>query len=197
MWAFDDPRAAVQLRRHAGAPARGVSRALREAEVGAAEGQSIHGAPRVKEAGLAALAEAVDTRGRDSFMDRWEEGGKSHDWADATFTIGEDDSKGFTLSIPEGEAPGLTKHYRIGADGMLEVDYTLSSTRSRMAMLTVELNLGLHVPNAPDRYVEINGARAEPPHFAARARTPRCRARGSWTHGRTGASTCGWTIRPS
>ena len=57
------------------------------------------------------------------------------------------------------------------------MEYTLSSARPRQGQLTVELNLGLHVPEAADRYVEIDGQRGTPPHFGARAcheRVRRC-----------------------
>jgi hypothetical protein len=70
----------------------------------------------------------------------------------------------------DGAAPAIEKRYGLGADGALEVTYTLRSTRPRQGTLEVEINLGLHVPNADDRWVEIDGRRADPSHFAARAR---------------------------
>jgi hypothetical protein len=39
----------------------------------------------------------------------------------------------------------------------------------RQGVLEVEVNLGLHVARADDRFVIINGQRADPPHFAAAA----------------------------
>src|SRR5262249_14965594 len=52
----------------------------------------------------------------------------------------------------------------------LEVLYTVSSERARQGALEVELNLGLHVANADDRYVEIDSRRDQPPHLAATSR---------------------------
>jgi len=48
--------------------------------------------------------------------------------------------------------------------------YTVSSGRARQGTLEVELNLGLHVARADDRYVEVDGRRDEPPHLAAASR---------------------------
>ncbi|MEK7823621.1 MAG: alpha-amylase/4-alpha-glucanotransferase domain-containing protein [Candidatus Eisenbacteria bacterium] len=170
LWAFDDRERLWNYGDTLARRPEAYHRQLDQAEVGAAEGRTIHGALRVKEAGLAALAETIDPHGRDSFVDRWEEGGATHHWADAAFAVSEGGAAGFTLAVPEGAAPALAKRYAVGGDGMLEVEYTLSSARARLGMLTVELNLGLHVPEAPDRFVEVEGERAQPPHFGARAR---------------------------
>ena len=77
---------------------------------------------------------------------------------------------GVALRVEESAAPALEKRFGAGQDGALEVEYVLTSSRPRRGTLVVELNLGLHVPQADDRYVEIDGERADPPHFAARAR---------------------------
>jgi alpha-amylase len=172
LWAFDDRVGLWNYGDTLARRAEAYHGRLREAETGAAEGRSIHDELRLKEPGLATLAEALDPHGRDSFVDRWTEGGLAHDWAETAFRWGEEEGAGFTLSAAEGEAPALAKRYAVGVDGMLEVDYTLTSDRSRLGRLTVELNLGLHVAEAADRYVEVEGARATPPHFAARVRHP-------------------------
>src|SRR5439155_1751230 len=75
LWAFDDRIGLWNYGDTLARRAEAYHGRLREAEVGAAQGETIHGAPRLKEAGLAALAEAVDADGRDAFVDRWEEGG--------------------------------------------------------------------------------------------------------------------------
>lgn len=170
LWAFDDRRALWNYGDTLARRTEAYHQKLLEAEVGAAEGRSIHGAVRVKEPGLAALAEAVDPHGRDSFVDRWSEGGGTHTWADTDFAVSEGGAAGFTLATPEVQAPALAKRYAVGGDGMLEVEYVLQSAHARQGQLTVELNLGLHVPEAPDRFVEVEGERAQPPHFAATAR---------------------------
>ncbi|TMQ73472.1 MAG: DUF1926 domain-containing protein [Candidatus Eisenbacteria bacterium] len=169
LWAFDDR---VGLWNYGDTLARrreAYHQQLHEAEVGAAEGRTIHGAPRLKEAGLAALAQAVDRHGRDAFVDRWEEGGALHEWAEVGFAVGAGGEQGLTLTTPEAEAPALAKRFAVDDQGMLGVEYTLRSERARQGLLTVEVNLGLHVPDAPDRFVEIEGVPATPPNFAARA----------------------------
>jgi len=175
MWAFDDRAALWNYGDTLARRPEAYHGRLREAETGAAEGRSIHDELRVKEPGLAALAEQHDPHGRDAFVDHWTEGALVHDWAEATFAPGEagaDPAAGIGFALPEGAAPAITKRYLPGRDGMLEVEYTLTSERPRLGRLTVELNLGLHVADAADRYVELEGERATPPHFAARARHP-------------------------
>ena len=175
MWAFDDRPGLCNYGDTLARRPEAYHRRLREAEQGAAEGRSIHDALRVKEPGLAALAEGHDPHGRDSFVDRWSEGALTHEWAETRFEpvgAGEVGATAFTLASAEGEAPAIAKRYAVASDGMLEVDYTLSSGLSRLGKLVVELNLGLHVPDAADRYVEVEGERATPPHFAATARHP-------------------------
>ncbi|HKQ57869.1 MAG TPA: alpha-amylase/4-alpha-glucanotransferase domain-containing protein [Candidatus Eisenbacteria bacterium] len=170
LWAFDDRIALWNYGDTLARRPEAYHKKLREAEQGAAEGRSIHDAVRVKEPGLAALAANLDLHGRDSFVDRWSEGDRTHVWAETVFEAGEASAAAFTCSAREGEAPALTKRYAVAGDGMLEVDHTLSSDRSRLGRLIVELNLGLHVPQADDRWVEIEGERADPPHFAAVAK---------------------------
>jgi hypothetical protein len=171
LWAYDDR---VTLWNYGDTLARRAeayhARLQGAAGQAAGEGRSIHEAVTVKEPGLDSLAAQIDAHGRDSFLDRWSEGATHHDWADTLMTAASDD--GVTYHAAEGGAPALTKRYAVGADGELEVHYTLASSRARLGVLTVTLNLGVHVPEAPDRWVEVEGARAEPPHFAARASHP-------------------------
>jgi 4-alpha-glucanotransferase len=174
LWALDDR---VALWNYGDTLARrpeAYHRRLRDAGEGAAQGKSIHEALRVKEPGLAELAERYDAYGRDSFLDTWSEGATRHGWADARFVARAEDAA-VELATPEGEAPALTKRYAVADDegaAALDVEYTLASGHARIGLLTVELNLGLHVPDASDRFVEIDGAPASPPHFAATARHP-------------------------
>jgi len=174
LWAFDDR---VGLWNYGDTLARrpeAYHRLLREAEHGAAEGRSIHDSIRVKEPGLAALAEAHDLHGRDSFVDCWSEGAHMHQWAQTPFAVSDVAGTEFTVAVPEsGAAPALAKRYTVGRDGMLEVQYTLRSGRARLGKLAVEINLGLHVPQADDRFIEVDGQPADPPHFAASARHAR------------------------
>ena len=148
---------------------------LREAVLAGGEGESIHAALRLKEPGLAALVERYDERNRDSFLDRWSEGGSTHDWSADRFEItraGAPRGAGSAaawLERAEGEAPALEKHYALSGAGELEVTYTLASERERAGTLEVELNFGLHVPRADDRFVEVDGRRDDPPEFAARS----------------------------
>ena len=172
LWAFDDREGLWNYGDTLARRPEAYHRKLAEAESGAAEGKSIHDELRVKEPGLAALAAQLDAHGRDAFVDSWTEGPVVHDWAEARFAASGDGPAAIGYAAPEGAAPAIAKRYAVGADGMLQVDYTLTSERPRLGRLTVELNLGLHVPEAEDRWVEIEGAKASPPHFAARARHP-------------------------
>ncbi len=159
---------------------------LDEAGVGGGEGETIHAAIRLKEAGLAALLR-YDTLPRASFLDHFAPG----------------------PGTPPDEAPGLARRaYRIVRRQGAELDlacepdtgdplplrvekrYALEGSRwDRLAVryrltaagaaplagtFEVECNWGLQVPEAPDRYVEVDGARATPPHFAAAAAHPGC-----------------------
>ena len=97
-----------------------------------------------------------------------------HQWAQTPFAVSDVAGTEFTVAVPEsGAAPALAKRYTVGRDGMLEVQYTLRSGRARLGKLAVEINLGLHVPQADDRFIEVDGQPADPPHFAASARHAR------------------------
>jgi hypothetical protein len=143
---------------------------LREAALGAREGETIHGALRVREAGLETLVREYDHDTRDSFLDSWSEAGRGLDWSRESFSFAPEAAGWVALLAPPALKPALAKHYRIADDGALEVAYTLTAEHGRRGTLTVTLNLGLHVPRADDRFVELGGARAEPAHFGARAR---------------------------
>ncbi len=168
LWAFDDRET---LWNYGDTLARGPEhyhQRLREATVGGGDAKSIHEAIRLKEPGLAALVESYDSHGRDSFVDAWAEEGTSHAWAEARMELAAD-AAAVTVSAPEGLAPALEKRYAVRHDGALEVAYTLASSRPRRGALAVTLNLGLHVRQADDRWVELDARRAEPPHWGARA----------------------------
>ena len=169
LWAFDDR---VALWNYGDTLARRPEyyhRDLREAAVGGSEGRSIHESIRLKEPGLAALAERYDDEGRDSFLDRWSEGGAESEWAGTRFDLAAD-AGAVVARAAGGEAPAIEKRYQVRGDGALGVSYLLSSERARHGTLAVTINLGLHVPRADDRWVEIDGRRAEPPHWGAEAR---------------------------
>ena len=171
LWALDDRHALWNYGDTLARRPEHYHTQLGEAGQGGGNGQSIHAAVRVKEPGLAVLAEAHDVRGRDSFLDRWSQAGvPSHDWARERFALEDDDERGVAATLGEGAAPAIAKRYRVGPDAALEVEYTLHSTLERQGVLTVELNLGLHVPEADDRWVEVDGRRAEPSHWRASAR---------------------------
>lgn len=142
---------------------------LRDAVLGGGEGETIHAAIRLKEPGLAALIERYDTRGRASFLDRWSEAGRQHDWGAERFGFEPAGPSELRLKLAEGEAPGIEKRYTVGGDDTLEVTYTVTSDRARDGALEVELNLGFHVPRAADRFVELDGQPDDPPYFGAQA----------------------------
>src|SRR6185436_3721933 len=79
LWAFDDRRQGWNYGDTLARRPEYYHRRFAEAAVGVASGKTIHGAVRVKEPGLAALIENYDTRGRESFLDRWRDGGGDHD----------------------------------------------------------------------------------------------------------------------
>jgi len=172
MWAFDDRRTFHNYGDTLARRAEHYHRGLERAPVGGGAGETIHGPMRLREPGLASLAAGVDLRGRDAFLDRWSESGTSHDLADERWVL-ESGAGSVGATAGEGPAPALAKRFRPGPGGTLEVEYVLRSARPRDGRLAVELNLGLHVPQADDRWVEIDGRRAEPPHWAARARHER------------------------
>jgi alpha-amylase len=173
MWGFDDRRRLWNYGDTLARRPEAYHARLKEAVVGGAAGKTIHGAIRLKEPGLVALVQTYDARGRESFLDRWSEAGMTHDWGNDRFEIENRGVEGVTLRFPEAEAPALEKQFVLAADGSLEVRYQVSSARARAGTLAIELNLGLHVPRADDRFVEVEGRRAEPSHFAARARHDR------------------------
>ncbi len=173
LWAFDDRRTPWNYGDTLARRPEYYHARLKDAVVGGGDGESIHGTLRLKEPGLAALVERYDTRGRESFLDRWSEGGAIADLAGARFALAADGGSGVALALAEGAGPALRKRYRAAGDGALEVEYTLTAAKPRRGTLEVELNLGLHVPQADDRFVEVDGRRVEPAHFAARARHER------------------------
>ncbi|HTM58483.1 MAG TPA: alpha-amylase/4-alpha-glucanotransferase domain-containing protein [Candidatus Udaeobacter sp.] len=146
------------------------------AESGA--GHSIHAAIHVTEGGLEALARRVDPGPRDSFLERWTEGGRTHEWRDLRFGFLDAPEHSIELECASGDVPTLTKRYRRAAGGGLEARITLAADRDQKGELEVALNLGVHVPNAKDRLVTVNGTMAEPAHFAASASHAGVRALG-------------------
>ncbi|HEY6866024.1 MAG TPA: alpha-amylase/4-alpha-glucanotransferase domain-containing protein, partial [Candidatus Eisenbacteria bacterium] len=142
---------------------------LRSAALGGGEGETIHAVLRLKEPGLEALVERYDHRARALFLDAWTEDGRTHDWGLERFEFGRPEREAVRVGRPEGEAPAIEKRYARADDETLEVEYTLRSERARHGALEVELDLGLHVPRARDRYVELDGREDDPPHFGAEA----------------------------
>ncbi len=144
---------------------------LAQAAVGGGEGQTIHAGLRLKEPGLVAATASYDASERDALIDRWSEEGSE---ADLSGRLGVLSASGaaVSVSLPESDSPAVEKRFRVGAGGALEVRYALRSRRARRGDLTVELNVAIHVPDAPDRWIEADGARAAPPEPAARASHP-------------------------
>jgi alpha-amylase len=143
--------------------------ALRRAAVGGGEGKSIHEAVRWKSHGEERLLEGYDQHARDSFLDVWEEEGHRHDWGEDGFAL-RVESGAVALRADESQGPAVEKSFRIDSEDGLEVGYRLSAGRARRGTLEVTLNLGLHVRQAEDRWVEVGGERADPPHWGASAR---------------------------
>lgn len=170
MWAFDDRESWWNYGDTLARRPEFYHRDLADAKVGFEAGESIHAGVRLKEPGLAELAAKHDPQGRDSFLDRWVEGGTTHDWAGEIWDWAQSGAFEQSLERAEGDAPHVRKDYRIAADGALEVTYSLTASKPRLGRLEVMLNVGLHVANAEDRYVLVNGSRAVPPHFAAEAK---------------------------
>jgi alpha-amylase len=169
MWAFDDRARGWNAGDTLARRPEYYHRRLKDAVLGGGEGETIHSALRLKEPGLEKLIEHYDARGRESFLESWEENGRCHDWALQRFALDMDGEDAILARAAEGDAPALEKRYARGSDGALEVQLTLRSARARRGAFVLELNLGLHVPRANDRFVEIGGVRAEPSHFGARA----------------------------
>ncbi len=170
LWAFDDRIARWNYGDTLARRAEAYHAALRDAAVGGGAGATIHAAPRLKEPGLAALIPRDDEGPRDSFLSRWNERERAHDWGRERFDLATGAAGEVMLQCAEGEAPAIGRRFRADASGALEVETTLRSARARSGRLELLLHLGLHVPEAEDRYVEIEGARATPSHFAAGAR---------------------------
>ncbi len=180
LWAFDDRRRTWNYGDTLARRPEHYHAQLGQATVGGGEGQTIHGALRLKEPGL--TIEAYDQRGRESFLDRWiPEKGEPFDWAAERFAVervlGDVEEPASSavevaLRAPEsGTRPSLAKAFRVSTGGELEVVYRWSAeSRSERGQLEVELNLGVHVRDAEDRYVRVNGRKAEPPGFGALAR---------------------------
>jgi alpha-amylase len=176
LWAFDDRRRARNWSDTLARRDEPYHDELRHGPVGGGEGASIHGAIRATEAGLDELARRTDPGPRDTFLECWKEHGRSHDWSAARFEFLDAPAHEIALRAPgaPGAAaanapPTLEKRYRIGGSGSLEAELSLRSDRARSGVLEVALHFGVHVPDAPDRWVEVNGARASCPAFAARA----------------------------
>jgi alpha-amylase len=171
LWAFDDRGTRwnwgdTMARRPEHYHAR-----LAQAVVGGGEGETIHAGLRLKEPGLLESASTYDATERDALIDRWSEAGIE---ADLSGRLGVLEATGAAVEVtlPESDSPAVEKRFRVGAGGALEVRYELRSRRARRGALTVELNVAIHVPRAPDRWIEVEGAQAVPPEPAARASHP-------------------------
>ena len=168
LWAFDDRIGRWNYGDTLARRPEAYHDALRRAAVGGGEGQSIHEAVRWKEPGHEHLLEGYDAHGRDSLVDCWEEEGHRHEWAEARFDLALEGAS-VVMSAPEGNGPAIRKRFAEGADGALETAYALRSSRQRSGTLEVTINLGLHVRQADDRWIEVNGRREQPSHWGARA----------------------------
>ena len=115
-------------------------------------------------------ADAADPAGGGLFEDVWIEGPLRREFASELWSAEAPSPASVVLRSPRGGDPSLEKRFTLGSDGALEVEYVLRSGRPKLGKLEIRMRLGLHVPDAPDRYVEIDGTRAVPAHFAAAAR---------------------------
>jgi alpha-amylase len=168
LWAFDDRITRWNYGDTLARRPEAYHDALRRAGVGGGEGKSIHEAVRWKQPGQEHLLAGYDAHTRDAFLDAWEQNGTRHDWAEERFAL-DVEASAVRLRAQEDEAPALEKRFGPDRDGSLEVAYALSSAHARQGVLEVTLNLGLHVRDADDRWVEVNGRRADPPHWGAHA----------------------------
>jgi 4-alpha-glucanotransferase len=166
LWAFDDRIGHWNYGDTLARRPEAYHDALRRAGAGGGDGQSIHDAVRWKEPGHEHLLEGVDAHGRDSLLDVWEEEGRRHDWAEQRFDL-VSAGGAVVMRLPESDAPALEKRFSPDAAGALEIAYTLTSSRPRSGTLEVATNLGLHVRQADDRWVEVNGRREPPSHWGA------------------------------
>ncbi len=137
--------------------------------------ETIHAGVKSKETGLAARLAAYRPHDRDSFLDEWREGGRVTDWSAGRAELLAEPAA-VTARLPGGPGPALEKRYAIGGDGALEVRYALTSPRAARGTLAVELNVAMHVREAPDRWIEVGGRRADPPAPGAAARHPDVRS---------------------
>ena len=168
LWGFDDRAARWSWTDTLAQRLEHYHENLASAEVGGGEGETIHAAIRLKEPGLARLLAEYDDHLRDWFLDRWREDGAAFGASDsrARLTVSK---QSVSASLAEGEWPAIDKQYRSDRHGGLEVQYALRSSRARRGELTVELNVALHVREAEDRWIEVNGRRADPPAPGAAA----------------------------
>jgi len=132
---------------------------------------SIHADIKLKEPGLVEQVRAYRMHDRDSFLDAWGEDGI--ECIDRSLTRGSlvtvDREAIFTLA--ETDAPAIEKRFRLAeTGGGFDLRYTLASARARRGTLTVEMNAAIHVAAAEDRWIEIDGRRADPPEPRATAR---------------------------
>jgi hypothetical protein len=153
--------------------------------VGGGEGETIHGAVRVKEPGLAAKLR-YDATPRFSFLDHFTPaaGPPDADPALARRPYRVAWRLGAELELVLDPAPSglpLRVEKRYALEGArwerLAVRYTLTNTGAAplAGAFAVECNWALQVAEAEDRYVEVDGRRASPPHFAACGEHPGCR----------------------
>ena len=171
LWAFDDRRELCNYGDTLARRPEYYHERLAEAAVGAEEGKSIHDAIKLKEPGLVELTRAYDPHGRDSCLVAWSDERGRIEWAEERFTLEAAPGR-VAARAPEREGLGLELHYGVGPLDQLQVDLRLRSVTARRGRLTVALNLGLHVPHADDRWLEIDQRRADPPHWGASARHP-------------------------
>jgi hypothetical protein len=141
-----------------------------ETPAGAAPTASIHADIKLKEPGLVEQVAAYRTHDRDLFLDLWSEDGQADTNRSETRGMLAVEGGGIVFRVDESAAPAIEKGFRLAADGPLEVRYVLSSTRPRSGTLTVEINAAIHVPAAEDRWIEVDGRRADPPEPHATAR---------------------------
>ena len=175
LWGFDDR---VRRWNYGDTLARrpeAYHEALEHAAAGGGEGKSIHEAVRWKTPGQERLLGQYDRHPLDSFLDRWSETERGHEWSETRFELSAE-ADGVRLAAAEGAGPALAKRYSALPQGGLRVDYTLSSERARWGTVSVTLHLGLHVREAEDRWVEVDGRRAEPAHWGATTTHPPLRS---------------------
>ena len=170
LWAFDDRVALCNYGDTLARRPEYYHQKLGGAAVGGGEGRSIHEAILLKEPGLAELATAYDAHGRDSFLAAWTDERGRIEWAEERFAL-EAERGRVTARAPERDGLALEARYVAHPTG-LQVTLALRSAAARRGRFAVTLNLGLHVPRADDRWVALDGQRADPPHWGAVARHP-------------------------